>query len=409
VLIVGSGRNSTGFGRVVNELGRWVGPLYDVHVLGYDVFERVPTDGWTLHPGSRLDVFGTDQLPRLHGSLRPDLTLIINDLWFIPAFLAALQRSPHRDKVAVYLPIDGELLEPRRIGVLKSIDAVAVYTEFGRRVVVEALAAERVRQPVLPLIEVIPHGISTDIFRPMFTADTASSRHGDRAEARRALLGDDAHIGGFWILNANKNSRRKRLDLTIIGFALFARDKPPNVRLYLHAGRRDTGPDLQRLARNLQLGERLILTADTYYHPDVSPERLNMIYNACDVGVNTSIGEGWGLVSFEHAATAAAQIVPRHSASTELWQNAAVFLEPSAAVRFSGCLEGLLVSPESLASALEELYRDQANLTRMSRSAYLNATRSEWSWKAVALRWDRFFQALLAGPSGSNRVLGAGP
>jgi len=27
---------------------------------------------------------------------------------------------------------------------------------------------------------------------------------------------------------------------------------------------------------------------------------LNIVYNACDIGINTSVREGWGLVSFEH-------------------------------------------------------------------------------------------------------------
>jgi D-inositol-3-phosphate glycosyltransferase len=46
---------------------------------------------------------------------------------------------------------------------------------------------------------------------------------------------------------------------------------------------------------------------------------LNLLYNACDVGINTSMGEGWGLVSFEHGATGGAQIVPEHTACAELW------------------------------------------------------------------------------------------
>jgi D-inositol-3-phosphate glycosyltransferase len=395
LLIVGSARASTGFGRVVNCLSDRLSSKYDIHVLGYDIFRRIPTGAWTLHPGTPLDVFGQEQLGDLHGALCPDITLIINDFCFVPAFLAALRRSRHRSKLAMYIPIDALLLDPSKVDPLASVDGIAVYTEFGRRVLLDAFAAGTHLGTKLPMVDIIPHGISTDFFHPTSMGGVATGERIDRIEARRALLGDDPRIEGFWVLNANKNSRRKRLDLTMLGFSLFARDKPPNVRLYLHAGRQDTGHNLQRLARSLALTERLIVTADTYDHPEVTLDRLNLIYNACEVGVNTSIGEGWGLVAFEHGATGAAQVVPRHSALAELWQDAASFVEPVAAVRFGDSLEGKAVSPEGVAFALERLYSNRGYLTQMSSAAYNNATRIEWSWAIVASRWDSFFRALL--------------
>jgi hypothetical protein len=41
----------------------------------------------------------------------------------------------------------------------------------------------------------------------------------------------------------------------------------------------------------------------------LSDESINHIYNACDYGVNTSNGEGFGLCQLEHLATGAIQIV----------------------------------------------------------------------------------------------------
>jgi D-inositol-3-phosphate glycosyltransferase len=403
ILIVASARQSTGFGRVVNGLSDRLSPFYDIHVLGYDVFAAAPGKGWTLHPGSPLDVFGIARLGELHAALRPDLTLFVNDFWFVPAFLGALRRSPHQSKVALYIPIDGLPRDPHQLDPVTAADAVAVYTNFGRRVVSDALAATGPPRAYPPLLETIPHAIATETFRPLVANCQRLSDRRQRLAARRALLGEDPRVDGFWVLNANKNSRRKRLDLTMIGFALFARDKPPNVRLYLHAGRRDTGQDLQRLARNLQLGDRLIVTADTDDHPELGFDRLNLVYNACEVGVNTSIGEGWGLVAFEHGATGAAQVVPKHSALPELWRSAAVFLEPTARVPFGCDLEGGAVMPEALAAALERLYGDREYLAEMSAASYSQATRQEWSWQTVAPQWDRFFQAVLARPSTSRR------
>jgi glycosyltransferase involved in cell wall biosynthesis len=36
---------------------------------------------------------------------------------------------------------------------------------------------------------------------------------------------------------------------------------------------------------------------------------INNMYNACDVGINTCLGEGFGLCNFEHASLGAAQVV----------------------------------------------------------------------------------------------------
>ena len=72
---------------------------------------------------------------------------------------------------------------------------------------------------------------------------------------------------------------------------------------------------LDKQLASLDLGDRVHVSRDEFSNDD-----LNRLYGACDVGVNTSCGEGWGLVSFEHALTGAAQVVPRNSVCEELWE-----------------------------------------------------------------------------------------
>jgi hypothetical protein len=60
----------------------------------------------------------------------------------------------------------------------------------------------------------------------------------------------------------------------------------------------------------------------------VDDVELNLLYNACDVGITTSMGEGWGQVSCEHGAAGAAQIVPDHTACAELWRGRAELIPP---------------------------------------------------------------------------------
>jgi glycosyltransferase involved in cell wall biosynthesis len=161
-------------------------------------------------------------------------------------------------------------------------------------------------------------------------------------------------------------------------------------------GAEDMGWNLMSLARRYDIEGRLIISNTSKETPTDSVKRLNMIYNACEVGINTSLGEGWGLISFEHAATGAAQVVPRHTACEELWQGAAEMLEPVFTVTVERVLtEGKFVSPKGVAEALERLYGDPEYLRRMSAAAYLNATRPEYKWKNIAQQWDALFQKLL--------------
>ena len=129
----------------------------------------------------------------------------------------------------------------------------------------------------------------------------------------------------FRVFNGNRNQFRKRIDITCEAFAKFAVDKP-EARMYLHMGLKDQGWDIMPLfsremrKQGLDPNGRIIMTTNTQDPPNVEVDMLNTIYNACDVGVNTCKGEGWGLVNFEHAACKVAQVVPNHTSCKEIFE-----------------------------------------------------------------------------------------
>jgi glycosyltransferase involved in cell wall biosynthesis len=196
-------------------------------------------------------------------------------------------------------------------------------------------------------------------------------------------------------MNANRNQPRKRIDITIAGFAKFAADKPDNVMLYLHMGMTDIGWDIRELARRHGIMDRLIITHEGDNVPGSSPEQLNRIYNTCDVGINTSEAESWGLTAFEHAATGAAQIVPGHTGAREIWDGAAEMLAPTLSLTSPGSLVASeLIDPQTVAATLERLYQDPLLLQRRSRTAYQHATQSRYSWDTVAQSFDAVLSEL---------------
>lgn len=109
------------------------------------------------------------------------------------------------------------------------------------------------------------------------------------------------------ILNANNFLPRKRLDITMKLYArLFDSIQTKKPKLWLHTNTRHPMFDelVNRYKDYFDSGYVIVT------HNDVTKERLNWIYNACDYGLQTSTGEGWSLTNCEHEATGGTQIVP---------------------------------------------------------------------------------------------------
>lgn len=333
------------------------------------------------------DVYGREQLPALLREVRPDVVLLHDDAGFFPIHAPALDEyraARPSARCVVYCPVDWPSLPAGVTKRLARADALVLYTEFGRE-----LAAASLRELGLarPLLDVIPHPVDTRAFALLVPGDPAASR----ALARRRLFGDNGGLErAFIVLNANRNIRRKRVDLTLRGFAEFACGRP-DARLYLHSGMDDAGYDLRALAAELGIADRLVTTPHDGRRPRVPDERLNLVYNACDVGVNTCAAEGFGLVSFEHAATGAAQIVPDHSACGELWRGSAVLLPAAPVGR-----QERLVAPSELAAALGRLYDDPTLRAMLADRARTLARSRRFDPATVAARWRRLLDAQLA-------------
>jgi glycosyltransferase involved in cell wall biosynthesis len=410
VVVVGDGVVPTGFARVLHSVLGRLHDRYELHHLAINYQGEPHPHPWEIYaPGA----IGLRQLVE---RVRPRLVFLLNDLWLLGAYLEELRGGAEdtpAPPVVAYSPVDAGPLEPEMLAPLADLDRLVLYTRFGRCEVESSLALLRRLQPEtrFPPLSIIPHGVDTGLFRPLVGTTSrgaaaatpatldAGDRRASRAEARRLLFTDPALQDAWIVLNANRNQPRKRIDTTIKGFALFAREKPPSVRLYLHMGMVDCGWDVAALARRHGIEDRLIVTAEERSLPGVPDDVLNRIYNACDVGINTSLGEGWGLVNLEHAASGGAQVVPRHSACAEIWEGAAELLEPALSITQEGILtEGQLIAPEEVARALDRLYLSPDLLTRRSAAAYAVATRPEYRWDDVASRWDALFREVLAAP-----------
>ena len=401
ILIIGDAVAPTGFARVIRSIFTPLHSDYELHQLATRYDGSAHDYPWQLYRASAgSSVYGYDQIPSLADKIQPAIVFLLYDIPFQVPYMEVLRKSEHPARIVVYSPVEAGPIPPEMIERLRGVSRYVLYTEYGRREIAKALEIVVKANPEFrfPELDVIPHGVDTDRFYPLSgdNDDELAPIPSRRLTARKAMgLKDAEHLEAFIVLNANRNMPRKRIDITMQGFAQFARDKPRNVKLYLHMATEDTGWNVLILAKRYGIYDRLMMTRADNVRPNFSDEQLNLLYNACDVGLTTVTGEGWGMVSFEHAATKAAQIVPRHTSLEELWRGAAEFVEPAMKLTNPGNLtDAHIVSPEGVAAALQKVYEDREYRESLAEAAYRNATRPELNWNRIAARWKRLFGEL---------------
>ena len=376
----------TGFARVTENVLSRLQEQYEIVVLSHNWWgDPTPLQSkYKMYPSSnrfQTAPFGEDRIREVVEKEKPDIVFTINDMWIINEQYKRI-KDLHDQKLfkfVGYAPMDSYGWTGCLDETANDWDGVISYTEFG--------AHEFIRGGIRKPITIIPHGITANQFYPM-----------DKAEARKRLsLKDDIFI----VFNGNRNQFRKRIDITVEGFAKFAKDKP-DTQLYLHMGLKDQGWDIMPLfARAMQRegidpNGRIILTAQTQGPPNVEVDFLNTIYNAVDVGVNTCKGEGWGLVSHEHAACRVAQVVPNHTSCKEIFEGYGRLIRcDHVDVDTNYSREMPCPSSDHLAAILTELYEDREKLAATAELCYLRATEERFGWDTIAHQFDEVFQEVL--------------
>ena len=398
LIAVGFYTPGSGLTRVMDSIVRKLAGEYEIHYLGIAYSgEPIRDRGLTIHPTNPKggDVFAAFQARRLIEEINPKLVLILQDIWMFEYYLRILGPCRNPLRIVAYIPLDGLIVDEQVAAPLKDTDCVVVYTEYARREFEGAF--ERLGRHGFPPVEVIPHAVDHSSFFPRSELIAAGFDSAGRAAAKKKLLGElpDA-ADSFVVLNPSRPDRRKRIDLTIAGFARFAEGKPDNVRLCLHHAFRgdEETEEIAGLIRRFGIEKRVHL--NPLGDGVRSDAELNLLYNACDVGLNTSMGEGWGLVSLEHGAAGGAQIVPDHSACRELWRDSGALIPVAKQyVPSFSRLELGEVSPEAVAGTLEKLYRDRVRHRELSRAAFTMAQNPAWTWAAIASQFDSLFQRMI--------------
>ena len=250
--------------------------------------------------------FGFNKIHEYIEMVGPDVVMIYNDPMIIARFIQAMKFKKGETPYKLWLYVDqvyNGIAPPLMKEITTAADRVFCFTDSWAKAFTEY-------GPDIEMPQVMEHAVDSTIFSrlPMTT----------RAALRKNVgLPPDAIV----FLNANRNSQRKRQDLTIMGFVELLRRHPdkPLWLLMVTAVDPQKGAhyDIQRIFHD-QLGRagldpnvyaKRMAIVDTAPPNTLSDEGINQIYNMSDVGINTSDGEGFGLCQLEHLYTGAPQIV----------------------------------------------------------------------------------------------------
>lgn len=381
VLWIGDAVVSTGFAKCTHKILEGLYEKWEIHVLGLNYPgdpHPYPYKIYPSWPGG--DMFGIKRIEHLLKQIEPDIVVVQNDPWNIPAYVNRIRsvKVSNEPKIIAIMPVDG--LNVKNGAELNAVDHAIWWTSMAQRE--GSIGGYTGPSTVIPL------GVDLGLYRP-----------GDKLEARREFGFSDKIMRGFIIGNTNRNQPRKRLDLTIAYFAQWVKDyKIDDAYLYLHvAPTGDLGYDCQQLIHYFGIKGRMLLAT-----PEIgfglTEEMLVKTYQLFDLQVSTTQGEGWGLTTAEGMACGIPQLVPDWSALGD-WARGAVELV--------GCSE-IAVTPNHInvvggvpdrgdfINKLDRIYRDADHRDDLIRRGLERVTEPMFRWDVISNEYDRVLTEVAA-------------
>jgi glycosyltransferase involved in cell wall biosynthesis len=387
----------TGYARIGNILTNHLAQVgHEVHYLGISHFTNSAVER-DIHPFIHLidalairqegseELYGVDVICQKIREIKPDLVFIYNDVIVINRILNEFINTKIEKtfKLCIYLDL---VYEYQRLLYFQNIqawaDLILVFSDCWKTNLMQIGIPET-------KIAILPHGFDADLFQPL---DTVASK------ALMGFASDD-----FLVLNTNRNAYRKAHDLTIEAFVKFLQkhDYNPKLKLFLnlltHSGQGYHILDLIKVVclkndadyAKIVMNHIFIRPSDVY----LGDEKLNALYNACDVGLNTCLGEGFGLCNLEHACIGKPQIISQVGALADIFQPAyATLIKPVADLYLSSLTEDHLgylqiCSSDDFAEALDHYYHNRLVAQAHGTLARETLTK-KYEWASILERFN---------------------
>jgi glycosyltransferase involved in cell wall biosynthesis len=394
---------ATGFANVAQNVVRQLlldkENTYQIDIVAINYY-GVPNEWQNIAPTVRLfpasfvsggDVFGRKGYLNLLSSGAYDLTWILQDTFNIEVIGDKIieirnmlaEAGQKTFKWIFYYPIDAKPKENWLTKTALLADYPVVYTQYGYDESVRLVPALRDK------LIVIPHGVDTQIFHPVDQKE--------REEFRKRYF-DGFADNKFLITNLNRNQPRKDIARTMKVFSDFKK-QVPNALLYLHMKNTDVAYTIDEVGREFELipEQDYITPKDFNEHDGFPPEIINLIYNASDCVMTTTLGEGWGLSMTEAMAAKVPVIAPNHTALIELLaDNRGILVEAGKTssewimLQMDNERARPLANIPDFVEKLKVLKNNKEETAQRVENAYEYVTK-QWNWDAVGQMWRDLF------------------
>jgi glycosyltransferase involved in cell wall biosynthesis len=325
---------SNGYSRVMYYITKYLGNYEDIEltIYGFQNFNQNQNQTFLrsdIHPSvvvhdayasedPKRNGFGEKEIGNYVKNHPQDIIIIFNDAIITSVITATLVNECWNNKQNFKLIsyMDQVYCYQRKdyIGLLNTFyDGIIAFTPYWKEI-----AYKLGIKPQMP-IYVFPHGFDHNLYYPI-----------DQSVARMYY---EYNEDDFMVLNLNRNQPRKRWDTTIIAWAEFVE------RHYLVNVKKTLNKSDCKINKYTSRPIKLVIgtIVDGYWDlmdvlenecklrgipyeyakqtivPVKMPQQLsdrdiNILYNACDIGVNSADGEGFGLCGFEGLAVGKAQV-----------------------------------------------------------------------------------------------------
>lgn len=308
-------------------------------------------EGVDVFPGS-LEHYGGDMFQSHIAYHQPDAAVALFDAWvYMPDQLAG---------VTLWSPVDHDPIPPLVIDRLRCAGAVWAMSRHGERAMRAA--------GLSPCY--VPHAVDTSLYHPLTRDERLTER-----EKRGLKPGQLFAV----MVAANKGvPARKSFPEVFKAWGTFVQHHPDAV-LYVHTLLSDGwgGLDLTALARFYDIPPANLRFPDPYplLNGFYGADHLNRLYNAADVLLLPSMGEGFGVPVIDAQAAGCPVIVSDFTAQSELAEAGyRVPIYPDDRLYTSQGSEQCRPRPSEIVTALEWAYlrRGDQRLRQSARAFALN-------------------------------------
>ena len=384
---------SNGYARIGNNITNYLASKENVEIYYFGITAYTPDTGERkIHPNIKLinvleqspskNAYGDDLIVPAIQQIQPDIVFLYNDILVISRMLNQINTVPKTFQIYTYIDLVYEYEHTEIIHFINQYtDKFFVFSECWKK----NLSMIGIPESKMFLLK---HGLDVSKISKI------------DSQVSRKIIGlpqDD-----FIVLNINRNTHRKGIDITVSSFLRFLKrhNCDPKIKLYLTSNKEPSSYDVLEVLRvecvQLNLNYQKIIYEHVLIsnHSIMTDQLVNHLYNACDVGINTCYGEGFGLCSLEHASVGKAQIVSGVGALRDIFREGhCKLIEPCVKIYLPPALDMTggymeICRPEDFADALDDYYLNKEKRLEDGKF-YEDKISKEFDWDDIL---DEFYE-----------------